>query len=109
MKKEDFKKAIEKGTPLVWISVKHQLLLPIVGVNKLTFKDENWTDKPINILYLELGDTPEESTLKGGSAYLWEIALAEALFPNLTQEKNKEGKSKKDDSVAPLQSKISNN
>ena len=110
MKKEEFKKAVQNSTPMVWMNMVDEQLYRIVGVNKSTFDDENWSDKPIDILYVVEEESVSSFNIKYENVFLCEIALDQKSSHKTRRRSvlNKET-AKTDESIAPSSNKISNN
>jgi hypothetical protein len=110
MNKIEFKNAVKKSKPMVWMNMFDENFYEIVGVNIDTFDRKNWEEKPINIVYLDTKDNQE----KDGNAHLCEIELSENI---ITTPKNKRyggsrgARAKTDESITPSSStiKITNN
>ena len=110
MKKEEFKIAVQNSTPMVWMNMVDEQLYRIVGVNKSTFDDENWSDKPIHILYVVEEKSVSSFNIKYENVFLCEIALDQKSSPK-TRRRSVLNKltAKTDESIAPSSNKISNN
>lgn len=100
MNKIEFKNAVKKSKPMVWMNMFDENFYEIVGVDIDTFDRKNWEEKPINIVYLDTKDNQE----KDGNAHLCEIELSENI---ITPHKNKRSRrsrgaiAKTDESIAP--------
>ena len=107
MKKEEFKKAVQNSTPMVWMNMFDENFYEIVGVDIDTFGRKNWDEKPINIVYLDTKYNQE----KDGNAHLCEIELSENIITTPKNKKSRRSgtKAKTDESIAPSSNKISNN
>jgi hypothetical protein len=110
MKKEEFKIAVQNSISMVWMNMVDEQLYRIVGVNKNTFDDENWSDNPIHILYIEEEESGLSVTIKDENVFLCEISLAKKSSHKTRRRSvlNKET-AKTDESIPPSSNKISNN
>jgi hypothetical protein len=107
MNKIEFKNAVKKSKPMVWMNMFDENFYEIVGVDIDTFDRKNWEEKPINIVYLDTKDNQE----KDGNAHLCEIELSENIITTPKNKKSRRSgtKAKTDESIAPSSNKISNN
>jgi hypothetical protein len=109
MNKSEFKYAVKNSIPIMWMNIKNQQLYAIVGVDKSTFDDDHWDEKPINILYLDKEESEAYKKIKNDAVYLYQIELKEKLFPNIKRHESEGAIATKDESIIPNSNKIANN
>jgi hypothetical protein len=105
MDKIEFKKAVKKSKPMVWMNMFDENFYEIVGVDIDTFDRKNWDENPINIVFLDTKDNQE----KDGNAHLCEIELSENMINPPKKKRYGGSRAKTDESIAPSSSTITDN